>query len=283
MGLGPPEPAVFMLEALHAFTTADGLMTLATLSILEIILGIDNLVFIAILVARLKPSEQPAARRLGLGLAMLTRIGLLSCMAYLAKLTAPIPGFILPFNHHGVSWRDLVLILGGAFLLYKATHEIHEKMDEDEEELAIPKVASFGRIIAQIVVIDIIFSLDSVITAVGIADQLSIMVAAVILAVMVMIIFSGPISNFINNHPSIKMLALSFLILIGCMLVAEGTGHHINKGYIYFAMAISLTVEMLNLTTKKRKRAKRDSIRALKAEAARLAVPENAGDTPVIP
>jgi len=238
---------------MEAFLTADGWVTLATLSISEIILAIDNLVFIAILVARVEPRLQPLARRLGLGLAMITRCLLLACMSYLAHLTKPI-GFSLPFNGHPVSWRDLVLLIGGAFLLYKATHEIHEKLEEDEEQLQAPSATSFAKIIMQIVVIDIIFSLDSVITAIGIAEDLSIMIAAVILAVMVMIIFSGPISNFINRHPSIKMLALSFLILIGCMLIAEGAGQHINKGYIYFAMFFSLAVEMLNLSTKKNKK-----------------------------
>jgi predicted tellurium resistance membrane protein TerC len=237
-------------------------MTLMTLTVLEIILGIDNLVFIAILVARLDPDQQPLARRLGLGLAMITRIMLLSMMAYLAHLTRPIhPSLVLPFNHHPVSWRDLVLLLGGAFLLYKATKEIHEKLEEDDE-MPAPPALSFYAVIAQIVVIDIIFSLDSVITAVGIADDLSVMIAAVIVAVMVMIAFAGPISDYINRHPSIKMLALSFLILIGCLLVAEGTGHHIEKGYIYFAMAFSLTVEMLNLSTKKKRKKRKEALAA---------------------
>lgn len=249
-----------MMEAFQVFTTADGLMTLATLSVLEIILGIDNLVFIAILVARLDPAQQPLARRLGLSLAMFTRILLLAGMAYLAHLTRP-TGLVLPFVGHPLSFRDLVLLGGGAFLLYKATKEIHDKLDEDEDEMAIPATVSFAKIIAQIVVIDIIFSLDSVITAIGIADQLSIMVAAVVLAMAVMIAFAGVISDFINQNPSIKMLALSFLILIGCMLVAEGSGQHINKGYIYFAMFFSLSVEMLNLNISKRRK-------RLKAQAA---------------
>lgn len=251
-----------MLEALQVFTTADGMVTLATLSILEIILGIDNLVFIAILVARLEPAQQPLARRLGLSLAMITRIMLLACMAYLAHLTKP-TGLVLPFVGHPLSFRDLVLLGGGAFLLYKATKEIHEKLDEDDDEMTVPATVSFRKIIAQIVVIDIIFSLDSVITAVGIADHLSIMVAAVVLAMAVMIIFAGVISDFINQNPSIKMLALSFLLLIGCMLVAEGSGQHINKGYIYFAMFFSLSVEMLNLSISKRKKRLRAEARAL--------------------
>ena len=251
-----------------AFMTADGLVTLATLSVLEVILGIDNLVFIAILVARLDPEKQPAARRLGLGLAMITRCLLLAGMSFLAHLTRE-TGLSVPFTGHPLTFRDLVLLGGGFFLLYKATKEIHEKLEEEDEEMAPPVHASFFKIICQIVVIDIIFSLDSVITAIGIADDLEIMIAAVILAVMVMIIFSGPISNFINRHPSIKMLALSFLILIGCMLVAEGTGQHINKGYIYFAMFFSLTVESLNLVTMRKKRAKRDARRqALAGEQA---------------
>jgi predicted tellurium resistance membrane protein TerC len=250
-----------MPEFLLPFLSADGLMTLFTLSILEIILGIDNLVFIAILVARLEPDQQPLARRLGLGLAMVTRCMLLACMSYLAHLTKPLAigghALVLPFNGHPLSWRDLVLFAGGAFLLYKATKEIHEKLEEDEDEIQAPTNAGFANIIAQIVVIDIVFSLDSVVTAVGIADDLAIMIAAVIFAVLVMIIFSGPISDFINRHPSIKMLALSFLILIGCLLVAEGTGAHINKGYIYFAMGFSLVVEMLNISTRSKKKLRR--------------------------
>lgn len=257
-----------MFEALHAFTTADGLFTLMTLSVLEIILGIDNLVFIAILVARLDPAQQPLARRLGLGLAMVTRCLLLSGMAYLAHLTKPIAPdvLVLPFNHHPLSWRDLVLLGGGSFLLYKATKEIHEKLEEDDE-LKPPSGLTFGQVIAQIVIIDIIFSLDSVITAIGIADELPIMIAAVILAVLVMIAFSGAISDFINRYPSIKMLALSFLILIGCLLVAEGTGAHINKGYIYFAMAFSLAVELLNISTRRKKK-----LRKLKSVSAPIDV-----------
>ena len=243
---------------LDAFTSANGMATLATLSVLEVILGIDNLVFIAILVARLEPDKQPAARRLGLGLAMITRCLLLAGMSFLAHLTSH-TGLFVPFTGHPLTYRDLVLLGGGFFLLYKATKEIHEKLEEDDDEMAPPAHANFFKTILQIVVIDIIFSLDSVITAVGIADDLEIMIAAVVLAVSVMMIFSGPISNFINRHPSIKMLALSFLLLIGCMLVAEGTGQHINKGYIYFAMFFSLTVETLNLSTRRRKRAKREA------------------------
>lgn len=240
---------------MEAFLTADGLMTLATLSVLEVILGIDNLVIIAILVARLEPSKQALARRLGLSLAMVTRCLLLASLRYLAHLTSPI-GVTLPFNGHALTLRDLVLMCGGGVLLFKATKEIHEKLEEDEEEMEAPRSPSFANIIFQIVVMDIIFSLDSVITAVGIADDLPIMIAAVILAVCVMIIFSGPISDFINRHPTIKMLALSFLLLIGCMLVAEGTGQHINKGYIYFAMFFSLAVESLNLATKRPRKKK---------------------------
>lgn len=258
------------MHGFEAFATADGWFTLATLSVLEVILGIDNLVFIAILVARLDPDQQPLARKLGLGLAMFTRCLLLSGMAFLAHLTEPIaPGWlVLPFNGHALSWRDLVLLGGGAFLLYKATKEIHEKLEEDEDEVRPPVGLSFAKVIVQIVLIDIIFSLDSVITAVGICDDLPIMIAAVILAVLAMIAFSGAISDFINRYPTIKMLALSFLILIGCLLVAEGTGAHINKGYIYFAMAFSLAVELLNISTRKKKK-----LRHLKRISAPIDVP----------
>lgn len=239
-------------------------MTLLTLSLLEIILGIDNLVFIAILVARVDPEKQGFARRVGMSLAMLTRIGLLCTMSYLASLTTPIADWLaVPNGHdkqthemiwHHISWRDLVLIAGGTFLLYKSTKEIHEKLEEDEEEIKAPKGRSLPKIILQIVLIDIIFSLDSVITAVGIAKELPIMVAAVVLAMIVMISFSGPISDYINRHPSIKMLALSFLILIGCMLILEGTGREIEKGYVYFAMFFSLGVEWLNMRTRSNKK-----------------------------
>jgi predicted tellurium resistance membrane protein TerC len=240
---------------MHFLTHADGLATLVTLIVLEIVLGIDNLVFIAILVDRVEVDKQGFTRRLGLGLAMFTRIGLLTTMSFLAHLTAPL--FTIPSLEFAVTGRDLVLLGGGLFLVYKATSEIHESLEvEDEDTPARPK-KSVAQIVGQIVLIDIIFSLDSVITAVGIADSLAIMIAAVVISVLAMIWFSGFIANFINNNPSIKMLALSFLLVIGVMLLLEGTHHHVDKGYVYFAMGFSLAVEMLNLTARKKRKAAR--------------------------
>jgi len=215
----------------------------ATLTVLEIVLGIDNIVFISILAAKLPEAEQARARQLGLALAMLMRIALLFSLAFIARLTTPL------FNVLGeeISGRDLVLLLGGLFLLGKATWEIHDKLegaDDAEQARAGP---SLGSVLAQIVLLDIVFSLDSVITAVGMVDELAVMVAAVVVAVGFMLVFAGAISGFVNRHPTVKMLALSFLLLIGMALVAEGLDQHIPKGYIYFAMAFSVGVELLNL------------------------------------
>lgn len=233
------------------FSTGD-LFDLLTLCVLEIVLGIDNLVLLAILVARLDPEQQPLARKVGLGLAMCTRIMLLTSISFLTHLTKPLitlnPDFAL-------TGRDLVLGIGGLFLIAKATHEIHNRLEETDEDIAAPQSSNFWWIVIQIALIDIVFSLDSVITAVGIAKHLFVMILAVIIAVFIMMVFSGPISKFINDHPSIKMLALSFLVLIGVVLVADATHHHINRGYIYFAMGYSLFVEMLNLQSTRRKRA----------------------------
>lgn len=247
-----------LANALSQLASGDGLATLLTLTILEIVLGIDNLVFIAILVARLPPNEQPLARRLGLSLAMFTRCGLLSCVSYMAHLTKPL--YTFESIHFELTLRDIVLLGGGIFLIYKAVKEIHERFENEDEQQSIPKVASFKGIILQIVLIDILFSLDSVITAVGIADQLLIMILAVIVAVLIMIYFSNGIGDFIERHPSIKMLALSFLVLIGVLLIAEGTHRHIEKGYVYFAMAFALGVEYLNIRSSTKKRAEKPAI-----------------------
>ena len=216
---------------------------LITLTALEIVLGVDNIVFISILAGKLPKEQQARARLIGLGGAMLTRILLLFSISWVIGLTEP---FFSVFNRD-ISGRDLILFGGGLFLLYKATTEIHEKLEGEEEHAGGRAVASFTAIMIQILLLDIVFSLDSVITAVGMADDLGVMVAAVVIAVLVMLVASGPISAFVQRHPTVKILALSFLLLIGMSLVAEGFHQHIPKGYIYAAMAFSVFVEMLNL------------------------------------
>jgi predicted tellurium resistance membrane protein TerC len=226
-----------------AFLTADGLIALATLTALEVILGVDNVIFISILASKLPVEQQARARRLGLMAAMGMRILLLFSLAWIIRLTAPL------FTVFGeeISGRDLILLGGGLFLLAKATLEIHERLEGEEGHSSAKVAASFGAVIVQIMLLDIVFSLDSVITAVGMADDLSIMVAAVIIAVAVMMLSAGTISEFVNRHPTVKVLALSFLLLIGLSLIGEGFDLHIPKGYIYFAMGFSVFVEMINL------------------------------------
>lgn len=224
-----------------------------TLATLEIVLGVDNLVFIAILSSRLPQAQQPAARKVGLALALISRLLLLSALAFIVKLTQP----VFELLGQAVSWRDLVLIGGGLFLLVKATHEIHNSLEGEDEGhgkgASGKAAAAFGLVVTQIAVLDIIFSLDSVITAVGMAQDLSVMVAAVIAAVLVMLVASEPLSAFISRHPTVKMLALSFLFLVGMSLVAEGFQVHIPKGYIYFSMGFSILVEVLNQMARRRK------------------------------
>jgi predicted tellurium resistance membrane protein TerC len=222
-------------------------MALATLTALEIVLGVDNIIFISILCGRLPRHQQARARTLGLAFAMLTRLGLLFSLTWLMSLTAPL--FTLGKD---ISGRDLILIGGGLFLLWKSVHEIHNALEGDEDDPSAVRAASFGAVIAQIAIIDIVFSLDSVITAVGLVDELEIMAIAIIVAVGVMMVAAGPISRFVDEHPTIKMLALTFLILIGIALIGEGWDLHIPKGYIYFAMAFSVAVEMLNLRLRSR-------------------------------
>jgi len=232
---------------------------LLTLTAMEIVLGIDNIIFIAIVAGRLPPEQQGRARRIGLILALVTRLGLLFTLSWMLSLTAPVfslTGLGLPEGwvsqeSNEVSWRDLILLGGGLFLIAKATHEIHIKLEGGGEEVSGGAAASFGWTLAQIAILDIIFSLDSVITAVGMARELWVMVTAMVIAVMVMLAFAGSISNFVHRHPTLRMLALSFLILIGVMLVAESAGKHIDRGYIYFAMGFSLGVELLNLKLRK--------------------------------
>ena len=219
-------------------------VALATLTALEIVLGIDNIIFIAILSAKLPPNRQERARLIGLSIAMLTRVLLLLSITWIMRLTTP----LFELAGRDFSGRDLILIAGGLFLLAKSTLEIHEKLEGEEHEQSSDKArAAFSAVVLQIVVLDIVFSLDSVITAIGLAKEVGVMIAAVVIAVIFMMIFSKRISDFVDRHPTIRMLALSFLILIGVSLVGEGLSFHIPKGYIYFAMAFSVGVEMLNL------------------------------------
>jgi predicted tellurium resistance membrane protein TerC len=229
--------------------TSENLIALLTLSSLEIVLGIDNIVFLSILVAKLPRDQQAGARRLGLLLAMGMRIALLVAITWVMGLTRP----LFTLFEHAFTGRDLILLLGGLFLVAKATWEIHDKLEGAEHGPAggARKTASYGVILTQIVVLDMVFSLDSVITAVGMAREIEVMIAAVVIAVIVMMIFAGSISRFIERHPTMKMLALSFLLLIGVVLIADGFGQHVSKGYIYFAMAFSLFVELLNLRLRK--------------------------------
>ncbi len=223
-----------------------------TLTALEIVLGVDNLVFIAILADRLPVEQREQGRRVGLALALVSRLLLLSMLFVISQLTAP----VLTLFGQSFSWRDLILLGGGLFLLYKATTEIHEMtaIPADSERKSPQKVASFFAVVSQIAVVDIIFSLDSVITAVGMADNLGVMVAAVVTAVLVMLLASTPLSGFVSRHPTVKMLALAFLFMVGLALVADGCGLHIPKGYLYAAMAFSTGVEALNLVAKKKLR-----------------------------
>ena len=224
-------------------SSAEGWIALATLTILEIVLGIDNIVFISILAGKLRVEDRARARKIGLSLAMFIRIALLWSITWVIRLTAP----LFTVLSQEISGRDLILLIGGLFLIFKSTHEIHEKLEGDEGESSTRVAASFAGVIVQILLLDIIFSLDSVITAVGMAEDLAVMVLAVILAVGVMLVSAGAISEFVERHPTVKMLALSFLLLIGVSLIAEGLDQHIPKGYIYFAMGFSIFVEMINL------------------------------------
>ncbi|MFO7180849.1 MAG: TerC family protein [Pseudomonadota bacterium] len=226
-----------------AFSTAEGWIALLSLSAMEIVLGIDNIVFISILSSRLPKAEQPRARTLGLSLALLTRIGLLFTISWMMGLTRPL---FYAFQR-AFSGRDLILLVGGLFLVGKAVYEIHERLEVEHAEKTAKRVASFAMVIVQVMLLDIVFSLDSVITAIGMAPSIGIMMVAMVVAVIVMLIFAGPISNFVDRHPTMKILALSFLLLIGVMLVAEGFGQHISKGYIYFAMGFALMVELINM------------------------------------
>ena len=214
-----------------------------TLLALELVLGVDNVVFISILAGKLPQEQRKRARQVGLSLALITRLLLLFSLSWIIKLTAP----LFEMFGHPVSGRDLILLLGGLFLMGKATHEMHNRLEGDEGHASARVPPSFTGVIVQILLLDVVFSLDSVITAVGMVEQIEVMIAAVIIAVVVMLVSAGAISDFVERHPTVKMLALSFLLLIGVTLVADGLGHHIPKGYIYFAMGFSVFVEVLNL------------------------------------
>jgi len=237
-----------MLEVLLQPAT---LISLVTLTLMEIVLGIDNIVFIVLLVGRLPAAQQPSTRRIGLILALVMRLGLLFSITWMMRLSAPL-FFILG---QGFSGRDLILIGGGLFLLAKASHEIYERLEGDpSEQLPAAGRATVAWTLGQIILLDIVFSLDSVITAVGLVPHLFVMVIAMVLAVGFMLVFAGVIGDFVNRHPSMKILALSFLILIGVLLIAEGMGQHLSRGYVYFAMAFSLGVELLNMRLRRKQR-----------------------------
>ncbi|HET9010967.1 MAG TPA: TerC family protein [Gemmatimonadaceae bacterium] len=224
-------------------SSVDGWVALFTLSVLEIVLGIDNVVFVSILAGKLPAGQRERARKLGMFLAMFIRILLLLSITWVMGLTAPLFGLL----GHDVTGRDLILIIGGLFLIAKSTHEIHLKLEGDEHETSGRRAATFAGVITQILLLDIVFSLDSVITAVGMAEHVAVMIIAVVLAVAVMMMAARVVSDFVERHPTVKMLALSFLLLIGMSLIGEGWGQHIPKGYIYFAMGFSVFVEAINL------------------------------------
>ena len=226
-------------------------ISLLTLTLLEVVLGIDNLIFISILSGKLPRDQQSQARRMGLGLALITRILLLLSLSWVMRLDTPFLQSTILGASISISGKDLILLLGGLFLIGKSTYEIHEKLEGVDGAKTDRLAPTFTAVVTQILLLDIVFSLDSVITAVGMVNKIPVMVAAVVIAMLVMLLFVNQISAFVDRHPTIKMLALSFLILIGTMLVAEGLGQHINKGYIYFAMAFSVAVEFLNIRMRK--------------------------------
>jgi len=234
-----------MIELL---TDPQAWIALATLTALELVLGIDNVIFISILVDKLPVARRDLARRIGLGMAMFMRIGLLLVLSWIVGLVAP----LFAVMGHEISGRDLILILGGLFLIWKSTSEIHQSLEGIEGHVSAAVKATFTAVILQIMVVDIVFSLDSIITAVGMVSRIEIMVAAVVASVALMMVFAGAIGRFVSDHPTIKMLALTFLVVIGVVLIAEGFGHQVPKGYVYFAMAFSVCVELLNIRMRKR-------------------------------
>jgi predicted tellurium resistance membrane protein TerC len=235
-------------------------ISLVTLTLLEIVLGIDNIIFISILANKLPAAQQGSARKVGLMLALVTRVMLLCGLAWLVKLTAPLFHFpaILAMEHApGVSGRDLILLIGGLFLIWKSTHEIHDKLEGEEDAEGKRVAPAYAAVLVQIMLLDIVFSLDSVITAIGMVKDVKVMIAAVVVAVVFMMVFADRISAFINDHPTLKILALAFLILVGFVLVLEGVHREVPKGYIYFAMAFSVGVELVNIRMRKKRQALR--------------------------
>ena len=251
---------------MDALLSPDILIAFFTLLALEIVLGIDNIIFISIIADKLPAERQALARRLGLGIALVTRILLLLSLSWVIGLTAP----LFTILGQEISGRDLILILGGLFLLFKSTYEIHDKLEGEEGHKSAKVKATFGSVLVQIVLLDIVFSLDSVITAVGMVDEIAVMIAAVVVAVVVMMISAGAISGFVNRHPSVKMLALSFLLLIGFTLLLEGFDQHVSKGYIYFAMGFAVLVELLNLRTRRHRRDEASQSEAAHPETPRI-------------
>ena len=253
----------------HLLVDPQTWIALATLTALELVLGIDNIVFISILVDKLPPTQQKRARLIGLFLAMFMRVGLLLAISWIIGLTEPL------FNiGRDISGRDLILLGGGLFLLWKSTGEIHDAVEGDSEHKTVAARAGYAAVIVQIVIVDMVFSLDSIITAVGMVDHVAVMIAAVVASVAMMMLFSGTIGRFVSHHPTIKMLALAFLVVIGVVLIAEGFGLHVPKGYIYFSMAFALGVESLNIWS--RKRAKKAAL----AKSIPTELGEHAGPTP---
>ena len=242
---------------IELFASPQAWIAFATLTLLELVLGIDNIIFISILVDKLPKAQREFARRIGLFMAMFMRIGLLLVLAWIVGLVEP----LFTVLEKTISGRDLILILGGLFLIWKSTGEIHQSLEGEEDAASSAVKATFAAVIMQIMVIDLVFSLDSIITAVGMVDDVRIMIAAVIVSVALMMIFAGPIGRFVSDHPTIKMLALAFLVIVGVVLVAEGFGHQMPKGYVYFGMAFSLGVELLNI------RLRRNSAKPVKLHA----------------
>lgn len=235
---------------LEIFTDPQTWIALLTLTALELVLGIDNIVFISILVDKLPPERRELARRIGLFMAMFMRLGLLLILSWIIGLTAPL--FTIPWVNQEISGRDLILIAGGLFLIWKSTGEIHASLQGEEHHANTAVKATFGAVIVQIMLVDMVFSLDSIITAVGMVDEVVVMMVAVVLSVAMMMLFAGPIGRFVSTNPTIKMLALSFLIMVGMVLIADGFNFHVPKGYVYTAMAFSVAVELLNLRLRRR-------------------------------
>lgn len=237
------------MDLITLFSRPEAWLSLITLSVMEIVLGIDNVIFISLVTGKLPPENQNKARRLGLFLALFIRLILLSFISYIVKeMVDP----IFEIFGHSLSWRDIILLAGGLFLLYKSTLEIYELLEADPEEHSKKVNPTFWNVVLQVIIIDSVFSFDSIITAVGLAQDLPIMIAAVVISMIIMLFFSAAISKFIDKHPSIKLLALAFLLTIGLLLVAESFGQHVSKGYVYFAMAFSILVELLNMRMRKK-------------------------------